>query len=178
MGKVAGKEMRWEKEEIVTAEIQGLDIVSVEQLAADRDEYKKLTANFKDRRATKMGSRARMLVKLCEQDSGSIEDQSSSNSFNSASVNEIHTADQTALTVTENIISSLNNTNSPPILANDENGSESETKDFSADDSGDEYKPEQSVKRGRMNSTSSSSSTSSSCSSSSSSSSDSTSSST
>lgn len=80
--------------------------------------------------------------------------------------------------MTENIISSLNNTNSPPILANDENGSEGETKDFSADDSGDEYKPEQSVKRGRMNSTSSSSSTSSSCSSSSSSSSDSTSSST
>ncbi|CAF4891259.1 unnamed protein product [Pieris macdunnoughi] len=125
-----------------------------------------------------MGSRARMLVKLCEQDSGSIEDQSSSNSFNSASVNEIHTADQTALTVTENIISSLNNTNSRPILANDENGSEGETKDFSAEDSGDEYKPEQSVKRGRINSTSSTSSTSSSCSTSSSSSSDSTSSST
>lgn len=81
--------------------------------------------------------------------------------------------------MTENIIiSSPNNTHSPSILANDENGSGSETRDFSADDSGDEYKPEQSVQRGRINSTSSSSSTSSSCSTSSSSSSDSTSSST
>lgn len=81
--------------------------------------------------------------------------------------------------MTENtIISSPNNTHSPSILANDENGSGSETRDFSADDSGDEYKPEQPVHRGRINSTSSSSSTSSSCSTSSSSSSDSTSSST
>ncbi|KAJ0172498.1 hypothetical protein K1T71_011637 [Dendrolimus kikuchii] len=57
-------------------------------------------------------------------------------------------------TVTENVIFSLSNEDSPPILANDENSSEGETKDFSADDSSDEFKPKKSVQRGRINSTS------------------------
>ncbi|CAK1602117.1 unnamed protein product [Parnassius mnemosyne] len=139
-----------------------------------------------------MGSRARMLVKLCEQECSkfdSIGDQSlPSKTVISTSANEIFSAEQnqdvsniisnidTACSsqpsiVTENVISSLNKADpSPILLENNENDSEDETKDFSPDDSGDEYKPEKSVQRNRINSTSSNSSSGSSCSTSSSSS--------
>ena len=75
--------------------------------------------------------------------------------------------------MTANDISTVSNTNPSPIFATShENDSDDETKDFSPDDSGDEYKPEKSAQRRRIDSTSSSSSSSSSSSTSSSSSSD------
>ncbi|CAG4960467.1 unnamed protein product [Parnassius apollo] len=121
-----------------------------------------------------MGSRARMLVKLCEQECSkfdSIGDQSlPSKTVISTSANEIFSAEHnqdvsnsfsnidTACSsqpsiVTENVISSLNKVDpSPILLENNENDSEDETKDFSPDDSGDEYKPEKSVQPNRINS--------------------------